>query len=95
MSARLLYSGICGSNVGNLLHQIGTLTKGAVYCTLDGVAYRIRDCQLIERLNLERQRSALADRRCQVSSSDRFGSEHRLQIIFSLGSRATRFQDVR
>src|ERR1700691_2849784 len=73
--AFLFNSRIRGSYFGHLLHQIGTLTKRTVDGAVDRVTRRIRYWQLIERLNLDlqrsdRQRSATAKRSCQVRPRD-------------------------
>ena len=78
-----------------MLHQIRTLPECPLDRLIDRIADRIRSGQLIERLNLDHCRCGAAHCGCEISASDLLSPDDRLQIVFGLGSGASRFQYIR
>ena len=72
----------------------GVVASAAVYRLVDRIADRVGSGHLIERLDLDHRGCGGPNCGCEIASSNLLSPEDSLQIIFSLGGGAPRFQHV-
>jgi hypothetical protein len=76
------------------LDKIRTLLEGPVGGLVDRIAYRFAARYLIQRLDLDHRGRGDPYCGCEIAPTNLLSAEDRLQIIFSLGGGAPRFEDV-
>src|SRR5438552_11021902 len=90
--AGLLDSGVSGTHLGELLHQVRPLFKGPIQRLVDGVGERIRNGELLEWLHVNRRGWGSPKRFSQIPLGDFLGADYGLQFVLGSSCRASSFQ---
>ena len=82
------------ANTGHVCLQVRSLIDGAIDDQFNRLADRFRGGYLAERLHADHRGRRRSQNGCEIAPRDLLSSQHRLEIVLSLSSRAPGFQHV-